>query len=169
MEAARVYRGWYPRMWRPGFQSFGEFGRLAGHMRFISRTTRKLGRSLFHAMLRFGPKLERKQMVLFRAVDIGAELYAMSASCARAQMLATKLGRPEAIQLADVFCTGARGRIAQHFRELYGPNDDKNYKLALSVLRGEHAWLESGIVDDTPSAGVVARPVADMREPAGVA
>ena len=94
----------------------------------------------------------------------------MSASCARAQMLATKLGRPEAIQLADVFCTGARDRIAQHFRELYGPNDDKNYQLALSVLKGEHAWLESGIVDEyTADVGVVARPVAQKREPAGVA
>ena len=170
MKAAPFYIGWYPRMWVPGFKSFGDFGRLAGHMRFINRTTRKLGRSLFHAMLRFGPKLERKQMVLFRAVDIGAELYAMSASCARAQMLATKLGRPEAIQLADVFCTGARGRIAQHFRELYGPNDDKNYQLALAVLKGEHAWLEAGIVDEySPDAKDMPRPVAEKREPAGVA
>ena len=37
--------------------------------------------------VRFGPKPERKQMVLFRAVDIGAELFAMAASCSRAVML----------------------------------------------------------------------------------
>ena len=53
-----------------------------------SATTRKLGRAIFHAMVRLGPKLERRQMVLFRAVDIGAELFAMSAACTRAQMLA---------------------------------------------------------------------------------
>ena len=67
---------------------YSEFGILARHLRFANRATNKLGRSLFHAMVRFGPKLERRQMVLFRAVDIGAELYAMAAACARAQMLA---------------------------------------------------------------------------------
>jgi hypothetical protein len=170
VKAAPFYINWYPRMWIPGFKSFGEFGRLAGHMRFINRTTRKLGRSLFHAMLRFGPKLERKQMVLFRAVDIGAELYAMSAACVRAQMLAKKLNQPEAVQLADVFCTAARGRIDQYFRELFGPNDAKNYALAMSVLKGEHSWLESGLVDDALQAAPAAvRSTANKQEPAGVA
>jgi len=66
--------------------SYGEFGRLAPHLRYAERTTRRLGRAILHAMVRFGPKLERRQMVLFRAVDIGAELFAMSAACVRAQI-----------------------------------------------------------------------------------
>jgi len=45
---------------------------------------------------------------LFRAVDIGAELFAMAAACSRAVMLAEKLNQPEAIQLADAFCAEAR-------------------------------------------------------------
>jgi hypothetical protein len=166
VKAAPFYATWYPARWIPSFRSYGDFGSLAGHMRFVDRTTRKLGRSLFHAMVRFGPKLERKQMVLFRAVDIGAELYAMAAACARATMLATKLNQPEAIQLADVFCTEARERIAQHFRALFGAHDDKLYKLAMSVLKGEHAWLEQGIVDEAyyhdaasaPSSGTDTQP-----------
>jgi hypothetical protein len=148
VKAAPFYLTWYPARWIPSFKSYGDFGKLAGHMRFADRTTRRLGRSLFHAMVRFGPKLERKQMVLFRAVDIGAELFAMAASCARAQMLATKLNQPEAIQLADAFCVEARGRIAVLFASLYGPHDEQLYKLAMSVLKGEHAWLEQGIVDE---------------------
>jgi alkylation response protein AidB-like acyl-CoA dehydrogenase len=148
VKAAPFYLSWYPARWIPSFKSYGEFGRLAGHMRFADRATRRLGRSLFHAMVRFGAKLERRQMVLFRAVDIGAELFAMAAACARAQMLATKLNQPEAIQLADAFCVEARGRIEQHFRALYGPHDAKLYTLAMSVLKGEHAWLEQGIVDE---------------------
>jgi hypothetical protein len=96
-------------------------------------------------MVRFGPKLERRQMVLFRAVDIGAELYAMSAACVRAQML-SKQGRPEAVTLADGFCLEARDRIKAHFDNLFGAHDPALYKLAMEVLRGEHAWLEQGIV-----------------------
>lgn len=69
----------------------------------------------------------------------------MSAACARAQML-SKQGRPEAVTLADVFCIEARDRIKAHFDALFGPNDPALYKLAMEVLRGEHAWLEQGIV-----------------------
>ena len=176
VKAAPFYLTWYPARWLPSFNGYGEFGRLSGHMRFIDRTTRKLGRSLFHAMVRYGPKLERRQMVLFRAVDIGAELFAMSAACVRAQMLATRQGRPEAIQLADAFCAEARERIEQLFRNLNGPSDAKLYALAMSVLRGEHAWLEHGIVDENSFMNVMPAPPApaaaatvERREPAVVA
>jgi hypothetical protein len=147
MNATPFYLTWYPSRWLNAsrFRRYGEFGRLAGHVRYIERTTRHLGRSIFHAMVRFGPKLERKQMVLFRAVDIGAELFAMSAACSRAQML-SRQGRPEAVTLADAFCLEARERIKIHFDQLFGANDPALYKVAMEVLRGEHAWLEQGIV-----------------------
>jgi len=140
------YLTWYPGRWvgTGRLKRYNEFGKLATHMRYLESTTRHLGRSIFHAMVRFGPKLERKQAVLFRAVDIGAELFAMSAACVRAQMLA-KNGQKEAVTLADSFCREARLRIDDHFRNLYGPNDDNLYKLAMQVLKGEHAWLEQGI------------------------
>jgi hypothetical protein len=146
-KAAPFYLTWYPSRWigSAGLRRFGEFGRLARHLRYIERTTRKLGRTLFHAMVRFGPKLERKQMVLFRGVDIGAELFAMSAACVRANMLA-RSGQREAVELADLFCREARQRIAVHFDQFYGPNDESLYKTAMRVLKGEHAWLERGIV-----------------------
>jgi alkylation response protein AidB-like acyl-CoA dehydrogenase len=142
------YLTWYPSRWVNAgrLRTFGEFGKLATHMRFIEHNTRHLGRSIFHAMVRYGPKLERKQAVLFRAVDIGAELFAMSAACSRAVMLA-KSGQPEAIALADTFCREARLKVEEHFRNFYGPNDDNMYKLAMSVLKGEHEWLEQGIAE----------------------
>ena len=140
------YVTWYPSRWVNSgrLRTFGEFGKLAKHMRYIERNTRHLGRSIFHAMVRYGPKLERKQAVLFRAVDIGAELFAMSAACSRAMMLKDR-GQKEAIALADTFCREAQLRIDDLFRNFYGQNDDNMYKLAMSVLRGEHAWLEQGI------------------------
>jgi hypothetical protein len=84
----------------------------------------------------------------------------MSAACARAQML-SKQGRREAVTLADAFCIEARDRIKAHFDQLFGPNDPALYKLAMEVLRGEHAWLEQGIVS------AVADPDKAKRRPAG--
>ena len=152
--ATPFYLTWYPTRWVSvgKLKTFGEFGKLATHMRFIERNTRHLGRSIFHAMVRYGPKLERKQAVLFRAVDIGAELFAMSAACVRAHMLAKK-GQKEAIALADTFCREASLRIEDHFRNFYGPNDENLYKLAMSVLQGEHARLEHGIAAENSEMG----------------
>ena len=115
-------------------------------MRFAERHTRKLGRAIFHAMVRLGPKLERRQLVLFRAVDIGAELFAIAASCVRAQMLA-KQGNREAAALADLFCRAAPAfESKQLFASFYGDYDAEMYRVAQQVMRGEHAWLETGIV-----------------------
>jgi alkylation response protein AidB-like acyl-CoA dehydrogenase len=144
----KFYPTWYPARWIgkgqvPG--SFSEFGKLAEHMRFAERHARKLGRAIFHAMVRLGPKLERRQLVLFRAVDIGAELFAMAASCVKAQMLA-KQGNEEATALADLFCRAARVRIEQLFDGFYGKYDGEMYRVAQQVMRGEHAWLETGII-----------------------
>ena len=143
--SAGFYPVWYTSRWVGGFRSYGDFGHLAGHMRFIERATRKLGRSIFHAMVKLGPKLEKRQMVLFRAVDIGAELFAMSASCVRAVKVA-RGGDANAIDLADVFCREAQLRIADHFRNLFGPTDGALYRLSQRVLQGEFTWLEQGIV-----------------------
>lgn len=151
VKAAPFYLTWYPRTWIPSLRSYAGFGSLGAHLSYMERATRRLGRSLFHAMVRFGPKLEKRQMVLFRAVDIGAELYAMSAVIARAKMLAGQ-GNTAAMDLADVFCRESRDRIDSSFRALYGKHDVKLYQLAQAVARGEHAWLESGIVEDVEDA-----------------
>jgi hypothetical protein len=171
--AAKFYPAWYPARWfgRGMLPSFGEFGELATHVRFAERATRHLGRSIFHAMVRYGPKLERKQAVLFRAVDIGCELFAMSAACVRARMLQQQ-GRPEAVKLADLFCRESRERIELLFDQLYGKHDDALYKLSQQVLRGEHSWLEQGIVGMGHLAGA-RTPVEEKtktvrREAAGV-
>ena len=167
----RFYPTWYPARWVgrgqvPG--SFGEFGKLAGHMRFAERHTRKLGRAIFHAMVKLGPKLERRQLVLFRAVDIGAELFAMAAACVRAQMLG-KAGNREAATLADLFCRAARVRIAHLFDSFYGDFDGQMYRVAQQVMRGDHAWLETGIISlldegvSAPSAKGASGPPAEAR------
>ena len=151
----KFYPTWYLARWfgRGAVPtSYSEFGKLGRHLRWAERHTRHLGRTLFHAMARFGPKLERRQMVLFRGVDIGADLFAMTAVCVRAQMLGQQ-GNNEAAELADLFCREARQRIKTNFERFYGKNDAAIYKVSQHVLDGSHAWLEQGIVgimEDAP-------------------
>jgi hypothetical protein len=100
-------------------------------------------------MSRWQGKLERKQAFLGRIVDIGAELFAMSAACVRAQML-TDDGEVEgegAFELADLFCTGARRRVDRLFHELWHNDDSDNYAAAQAVLTGRYTWAEGGILD----------------------
>src|SRR5687768_4793228 len=56
--SAKFHPLWYAGTWvgPRRFKSYGEFGKLAKHLRWAERASRKLGRSIFHAMLRFGPK-----------------------------------------------------------------------------------------------------------------
>jgi hypothetical protein len=93
----------------------------------------------------------------------------MAAVIARAKMLAGQ-GNPKAMDLADVFCRESRDRVDASFRALYGKHDVKLYRLAQSVMKGEHAWLEEGIVDDVEIRAKTTPVVrAEAREPAGVA
>src|SRR3954466_6716400 len=142
------YPVWYPTRYVGRGQlptSYSHFGSLAKHLRYAERHSRKLSRCLFHAMVRFGPKLERRQLVLFRGVDIGAEIFAMAATCVRAHALASD-GNKHALDLADLFCREAKKRIDRLFDDFYGSDDGASYRVAQQVLKGEHAWLEEGII-----------------------
>src|SRR5918996_2474834 len=88
------YAYWYPKLFFGWSRAprYGEFGRLATHVRFVDRSCRRLARTLFHCMIRFGPKLEKRQAVLGRLVEIGAELLAITAACARARALEKRAG-----------------------------------------------------------------------------
>jgi alkylation response protein AidB-like acyl-CoA dehydrogenase len=150
LKSALFYGVWYPRLWLSlrGRFGFGEFGRLAGHMRFVERRSRKLGRTIFHCMVRFGPKLEKRQAVLGRIVEIGAELFAMAATCARA-VAAGQEGRPtgkDAVELADAFCRQASRRVDEKFAAVWRNDDVNTYAVARKVLDGGYSWLERGMV-----------------------
>ncbi|HSE53052.1 MAG TPA: acyl-CoA dehydrogenase family protein [Gemmatimonadales bacterium] len=148
-KAALFYAVWYPKQWFGWgmWPRYSDFGELAGHMRFVNRASRKLARSLFHAMIRFGPRLEKKQAVLFRLVEVGAELLAISAACSRAVMMAKKdPANRGPVRMADVFSRHSRRKVRQLFGSVFSNEDDRTYRLAQSVLKGEQAWLEEGMV-----------------------
>jgi hypothetical protein len=149
------YSAWYPTRWAGWgrWPRFKDFGPLSKYVQYLERTTRRLSRAIFHLMATHGPKLERRQALLFRAVDIGADLFAMSAAVSRADGL-RRSRAPEArsaVELADVFCRMMRRRISAAF-EAIGSNDDvRKYRTARRFLDGEHQWLERGM---TPMAGL---------------
>jgi alkylation response protein AidB-like acyl-CoA dehydrogenase len=147
LRMAAYYATWYPsRYFGWGrWPRYSEFGRLAGHLRFAERMSRKLARATFHAMVRFGPRLEKRQSVLFRLVDVGADLFAIAATCSRAEMLRKK-GQTEAVELADLFCRHARRRVRETFRTVFHNEDVRTYDVARQVLDGKHTWLEQGMV-----------------------
>ncbi|WP_084964790.1 acyl-CoA dehydrogenase family protein [Thermoactinospora rubra] len=137
--------------------SYAAFGPLAPHLRFVERTSRKLARSTFYGMSRWQARLEHRQAFLGRLVDIGAELYAMTAVCVKAQEDEADLGRrPQ--ELADAFCRQARRRIGALFAQLWDNTDKQDVRLARYALEGRYRFLEEGILDPSVDGPWIGKP-----------
>ena len=147
--------------------SYAEFGRLARHLRFVERSSRKLARHTFYGMSRWQAGLEHRQAFLGRIVDIGAELFAMAAACSRAEMLRAEAdsgtgggtsgegaehGRA-AYELADAFCAQARVRVEELFERLWRNTDDVDRQVARQTLDGAYTFVEDGVLDPSEGTG----------------
>ncbi|QGF22395.1 acyl-CoA dehydrogenase family protein [Raineyella fluvialis] len=152
--ATGFYAAWLPTLVAgPGMvaTAYSRYGTLAGHVRYVERATRRLARSIFYGMARWQGGMEHRQAVLGRIVDIGADLFAMAASCVRAT--AERDVRPEGVELADLFCRQARVRVDALFTALWTNSDADDRAAAKKVLAGEYLFLEEGILqqaDDRP-------------------
>ena len=120
---------------------------LRSHVHYAARTSKKLARGLFHAMARFGPKLDHEQLLLSRFVGIATELFGISATCSFAQSKLNQ-GEPadEVLSLANYFCRSARLRIDHHFAGTRKNSDRTGYRLTQDLLAGKHKSLRRGIV-----------------------
>ncbi len=159
-KAGLYYAGWYPKQWLPFLEWFKVRNRkskivsdgllFSQQLRYVARTNRRLARAIFHAMLRHGPKLEREQLVLGRFVDIGTELFAMTAACLRGEHLLQSqdptAGDHNLPCLIDYFCQAAQLRIEQLFHDLHHNTDSAGYRLAQKMLADKCAVLEAGMV-----------------------
>ena len=152
-KAGQFYAKWLPTLMAGEGQlprAYSEFGPLAAHLRYVERASRKLARAVFYGMARWQGRLERRQGFLGRLVDIGAELFAMSAVCVRAQMDADDVngGRDKTgYELANAFCAQARLRCDELFGQLWKNTDSADAALARQVLAGRYTWLEQGVID----------------------
>jgi len=158
VKASGFYARWLPKLaggkgMIPG--TYREFGPLAKHLRYVDRRSRKVARQTFYAMGRWQAKMEYKQAFLGRIVDIGAELFAMAASCSRAEMIRKE--DPErgeaAYELAEAFCVQSRIRIEEAFDRLWTNSDNVDRVLSNRLLEGNYTWLEDGVIDASEGTG----------------
>jgi alkylation response protein AidB-like acyl-CoA dehydrogenase len=155
-KAGAFYATWYPKLAvgrGQAPQSYAQYGELAGQMRFVERASRKLARSTFYGMARWQAGTEGHGAFLGRIVDIGAELFAVSAAVVYTQTQIRDYPEraTETLELAHAFCTQAQLRAERLFHDLWSNADQTNHHLATHVLNGRHTWLEQGIID--PSFG----------------
>lgn len=135
VKAALFYAKWYPGRWLPSSAHIPHDldSGLKHGLRDVAKLSRKLARTLFHAMAKNGPKLERRQLLLGRLVDVGAELLAMSTAVSYAH----SRGDQTSIQTACYICQRGKARVKALFADASKAPDREAYRLAKSML--EHS------------------------------
>lgn len=150
------YAAWYPRTYLPadgGFSVQNLDARNQGHLGFIAKNSKRLARSMFHAMVKYREKLEREQMIMSNFVDVGTDLFAMAAALSYADGLLGKVSGDEkaALQdLVDLFCTNARARIAANLRAVKQNHNKKFDKVANHAMEGKYEFFCTGLYEETP-------------------
>lgn len=148
------YTKWYPKQKMSWFyrKKFDEVGKLDAHYRFVEAQSHKMSATIFRAMAKYKQHLVNKQLLLGRLMEIGTELFAISAVCSYAAMLVKANPQDQSpVELADYFCKLAERRVRERFASLKDNDDKATNKLAASVLNKEFVWLEKGVEPMAPS------------------
>ena len=112
----------------------------------MARLSKKMSRTLFHKMAVHQKKMAEKQLLINRFVQIGTELFIMSAACSYADSLQTNsTDGTNAVDLADYYCREAKIRIGKLFADIRSNNDKATLELNRSFMQGEFAWIEDEI------------------------
>ena len=138
-KCALIYPTWYlknligPFIWK--FEDYS--APLVEHLFWVETKTRKLALTLFHQMLLKGPKLEMRQLILARLVDIGAELAVMALVAARLQ---TELKSGDAaaanqnIKIMEYFFSSRKRLVDQMFNDIWDNSDDDARRAAEIII-----------------------------------
>jgi len=155
MKAAGFYSTWLPKLFMPETGHHYEARHLSEanrkHLAYAGKTSRLLARRLFATMARFGPKLEKEQLILGNFVDIGVDLFVMSTALSYADHLLGENATDQSPQeLADLFCREARRRIEANFRAVKSNNNRSYRKVAGLFMDGSLGWLAEGSMNPIP-------------------
>ena len=155
MKAAGFYSTWLPKLFVPDTGGSLEARNLnernRRHLAYAAKTSKLLARRLFATMAKFGPKLEKEQIVLGNFVDIGVELFVMASTLSYADHLAgANPADPSPQELANLYCSEARRRIESNFRAVKS-NFNRSYdRVAGLLMEGRLDWLAAGAIDPIP-------------------
>jgi hypothetical protein len=183
MKAAGFYSTWLPKLFMPetghhfDAKHLNEVNRK--HLSYAGKTSKLLARRLFATMAKYGPKLEKEQLILGNFVDIGVDLFVMATTLSYADHLLVQNPADESPQeLADLFCREARRRIEANFRAVKSNNNRSYRKVAGLFMDGNlgregiTADLEAmsqagigGVILMEVDVGVPKGPVRFMSEP----
>ena len=183
------YLPWYLRQVLPQRNTREPAGRAAAgsaHLRYVETTSKRLARVLFQQLMRTLPEyvrrrsrfardgdadsfqqatldlindFARRQAGIVRFTEIGIDLFMMATVCSYAESFGEQ-ERPEARELAHLFCLDARTRIEQRFRAVRDNHDDVATRVGLRALQGNdgaaaaerqsgYSFLAAGIAEQT--------------------
>jgi hypothetical protein len=154
-KAAGFYGTWLPKLFMPGATVPLDAPHLSErnrkHLAYAAKTSKLLARRLFATMAKYGPKLEKEQIILGNFVDIGVDLFVMGATLSYADYLVAQNPSDQSPQeLADLFCREARRRIEGNFKAVKG-NFNRSYdKVAGLLMDGKLDWLAAGAINPIP-------------------
>ncbi len=113
---------------------------------YIERTSRRLSRAIFYALVVHRDGLRDDQGRQNRIESVGEELLTIAATALHAQRLAQSSGTAEIWELADEFFRTAKTRIDTAIRGIITNNDDQPAALGSRALHENYASLSSGVI-----------------------
>lgn len=117
---------------------------LQAHLSWVDDHVRRLARTLFHQMILKGPKLEMRQGILGRLVDIGAELAVMALVACRSQA-ERRNGDRTNDSIVEYFLT-QRKLVVNHLFSLVHNNADlEAVAAAKSILANTEPLISSSL------------------------
>ncbi len=149
MTLMRFYLPWYLRQWRNRPLS-GR--RELTHLQvrpaalYVERTSRRLARAIFYALLRFQASFKDEQRLQNTIESVGEDLLAISATVLYAEQQTRLDGHTTVWELADAFCAAAKQRIEQRLKEFRHHGDTTAATTGRQALKGYYPTLSEGIV-----------------------
>lgn len=140
------YATWYPKQWLPVLSAGvpGLAPEFKPYIRYVRRASKRLARTLFHSMLRYGPGLDKQQILLSRLTEIGTELFVIATTVFKANTKISLKGKSSRHYLiTDTVFNNSKHKIENLFKDIRNNPDNKNYKFARNVLDGRYKDLEA--------------------------
>jgi hypothetical protein len=155
LKAAGFYLTWLPGLYLPGTRGNLEAKHLSArnrkHLAYAAKTSKLLARRLFATMAKYGPKLEKEQIVLGNFVDIGVDLFVMGSALSYADHLSALNPADQSPQeLVNLYCCEARRRIEANFRAVKRNYNRSYNKVAGLLMDGSLGWLAEGSMNPIP-------------------